>query len=143
MIHFIETLIPLARQVLLSDVRIAYTQLRNQEELWRQAFPDINDLPLLRFRQRRCTADQYFSSTYISAAYRRAIEMRKFRRRLTDVRKWRYLWRREYLPDCTTRDEAAMYDSDETTEELNSTDSDTEAEETMRLALVAPRRSTG
>eukprot|EP01063_Lacrimia_lanifica_P031393 TRINITY_DN5161_c0_g1_i1.p1 TRINITY_DN5161_c0_g1~~TRINITY_DN5161_c0_g1_i1.p1 ORF type:complete len:2672 (+),score=931.23 TRINITY_DN5161_c0_g1_i1:185-8200(+) len=78
-IHFIETLIPLARQVLMGNVELSYVDTRDQEESWRHAFPDINELPTLRFRQRRCTVDQYFSSTYIAAAYRRTIAVRKYR----------------------------------------------------------------
>eukprot|EP01065_Artemidia_motanka_P016648 TRINITY_DN2025_c3_g1_i4.p1 TRINITY_DN2025_c3_g1~~TRINITY_DN2025_c3_g1_i4.p1 ORF type:complete len:1864 (+),score=575.12 TRINITY_DN2025_c3_g1_i4:699-5594(+) len=79
-IHFIETLIPLARQVMMgqSDMQ-DYNELRSAEEQWRQFFPDINSLPVLRFRQKRCTVDQYFSSTYIAAAYRRAVACRKFK----------------------------------------------------------------
>eukprot|EP00755_Sulcionema_specki_P002765 Sspe_Gene.27001::Locus_11437_Transcript_3_5_Confidence_0.286_Length_6396::g.27001::m.27001 len=78
-VHFIETIIPLARQVMNSrwQEKIEHKDLRDQEESWRQAFPDINDLPVLRVRQRRATADHYFASTYIAAAYRRrrAIEL--------------------------------------------------------------------
>eukprot|EP00659_Diplonema_papillatum_P022930 gene22930-35140_t len=72
-VHFIETIIPLARHVMNTDWEqcTGHRDLRDQEEGWRLAFPDINDLPVLRVRQRRVTADQYFASTYIAAAYRR------------------------------------------------------------------------
>ena len=85
-IHFIETIIPLARHVMNEKWQdsLEHSDLRDQEDSWRQAFPDINDLPILRVRQRRVTVDQYFASTYIAAAYRRrrAIEyVNKLKRR--------------------------------------------------------------
>eukprot|EP00756_Hemistasia_phaeocysticola_P019108 Hpha_TRINITY_DN15640_c10_g1::TRINITY_DN15640_c10_g1_i1::g.97884::m.97884 len=91
-IHFIETLIPLARQVMVSDAPMEYEDLRGHEEQWRLAFPDINTLPVLRFRQRRCTVDQYFSATYIAAAYRRSVAMRDFAGRIEAKRAARRLW---------------------------------------------------
>ncbi|KAJ9468458.1 Sodium channel protein 60E [Diplonema papillatum] len=98
-IHFIETLIPLARQVLLAQDQVDYTDLRDQEEKWRSAFPDINDLPLLRFRQRRITVDQYFSSTYIAAAYRRSCACRRYRRELLPAfLRRRYGWQAAERP---------------------------------------------
>eukprot|EP01062_Namystynia_karyoxenos_P015970 TRINITY_DN1582_c0_g5_i1.p1 TRINITY_DN1582_c0_g5~~TRINITY_DN1582_c0_g5_i1.p1 ORF type:complete len:2356 (+),score=741.40 TRINITY_DN1582_c0_g5_i1:94-7161(+) len=92
LIHFIETLIPLARQVMVADAPLEYEDLRGHEEQWRQAFPDINALPILRFRQRRCTVDQYFSATYIAAAYRRSVAKRDFVERLAARRDAQRRW---------------------------------------------------
>eukprot|EP01062_Namystynia_karyoxenos_P015967 TRINITY_DN1582_c0_g3_i1.p1 TRINITY_DN1582_c0_g3~~TRINITY_DN1582_c0_g3_i1.p1 ORF type:complete len:2340 (+),score=847.86 TRINITY_DN1582_c0_g3_i1:111-7130(+) len=94
-IHFIETLIPLARQVMVgahSDYNPDYNELRTHEAQWRQYFPDINQLPVLRFRQMRCTVDQYFSSTYIAAAYRRSCAVRLTKQRREERRAARERW---------------------------------------------------
>eukprot|EP00760_Papus_ankaliazontas_P035339 PhM_4_TR7750/c0_g1_i1/m.105600/K04833/SCN1A; voltage-gated sodium channel type I alpha len=69
LVHFVETLVPLARRVM--DVHMDFVAMRAEEESWRAEFPDLKHLPVLRYRQRRVTIDQYFSATYISAAYRR------------------------------------------------------------------------
>eukprot|EP01062_Namystynia_karyoxenos_P001522 TRINITY_DN1051_c1_g1_i1.p1 TRINITY_DN1051_c1_g1~~TRINITY_DN1051_c1_g1_i1.p1 ORF type:complete len:2267 (+),score=738.59 TRINITY_DN1051_c1_g1_i1:119-6919(+) len=79
-IHFIETLIPLARHVMNADwnEQMEHRDLRDQEESWRFAFPDINELPVLRVRQRRATTDHYFAASYIAAAERRRYALRQF-----------------------------------------------------------------
>eukprot|EP01065_Artemidia_motanka_P052348 TRINITY_DN9431_c0_g1_i1.p1 TRINITY_DN9431_c0_g1~~TRINITY_DN9431_c0_g1_i1.p1 ORF type:complete len:1882 (+),score=565.62 TRINITY_DN9431_c0_g1_i1:528-5648(+) len=98
-IHFIETIIPLARQVMQANWK-EFTdpvELREQEESWRQAFPDINELPVFRVRQKRATTDQYFAVAYIAAAYRRSLALtaaiHERHRRFMDS----YLWVQERL----------------------------------------------
>mmetsp|Transcript_77480 Transcript_77480/g.136679 ORF Transcript_77480/g.136679 Transcript_77480/m.136679 type:complete len:1876 (-) Transcript_77480:848-6475(-) len=69
-VHFIETLIPLARKQM--GVQLTEKQIRDQELQWRARFPKITHLPVLRYRNVRITVEQYLASCYISAAFRRA-----------------------------------------------------------------------
>eukprot|EP00759_Apiculatamorpha_spiralis_P048850 PhF_6_TR44136/c0_g1_i1/m.67462 len=73
-IHFVETLIPIARKVL--KVELAEKEIREHEDMWRVAFPDIAKLPVLRYGQKRITVDQYYAATYIQAAYKRTAALR-------------------------------------------------------------------
>eukprot|EP00388_Colpodella_angusta_P020678 GDKJ01051948.1.p1 GENE.GDKJ01051948.1~~GDKJ01051948.1.p1 ORF type:complete len:653 (-),score=6.85 GDKJ01051948.1:179-1909(-) len=73
-IHFVETMIPMARRVLAVDFTEA--ELRAHEEHWRVQFPSLAKLKILRYRMRRVTVDQYFGATYLSAAYRRRTSYR-------------------------------------------------------------------
>ena len=68
-IHFVETLIPLARQVM--DVEFTAAEIRDHEDAWKTEFPDLNSLPVILFRKKRVTVDQYFAATYIASAHRR------------------------------------------------------------------------
>ena len=70
-IHFVETLIPLARSVM--GVDLTDREVREHEEQWRHSFPHLDELPVLRYHQRKVTVDQYFSSTYIAGAYKRLL----------------------------------------------------------------------
>lgn len=70
-IHFVETLIPLARKVL--GVEFSDEEIREHEELWKIQFPDLNNLRVIRYRQKRVTVDQYFAATYIAGAFRRRL----------------------------------------------------------------------
>ena len=68
-IHFVETLIPLARKA--QGVHFSDEDIREHEDHWRQQFPQLKKLALLRYRQKRCTVDQYLAAAYIQAAFRR------------------------------------------------------------------------
>ena len=68
-IHFVETMVPMARRVL--GVQFSDADLRAHEDHWREQFPSLAKLKILRYRMRRVTVDQYFGATYLSAAYRR------------------------------------------------------------------------
>jgi hypothetical protein len=75
LIHFVETLIPLARQGM--QVKFSESDIRDHEEAWKSEFPDLNSMRLLRYRQKRVTVDQYFAATYIAAAHRRRMAYQK------------------------------------------------------------------
>ena len=113
----------------MSDSKIHYTELRNQEGKWRQAFPDINDLPLLRFRQRRCTVDQYFSSTYIAAAYRRSCALRYYSVQVDNMRRRQYAWRHLHMPEVLTSEQRQLYGD----QEDDGTDSSGDAQQVLTL----------
>lgn len=89
-IHFVETLIPLARRVL--GVTFTDTEIREHEELWRSQFPDLGNLPVVRYRQKRVTVDQYFAATYIAGAFRRrramALVAAMRREKYEELRRW-------------------------------------------------------
>ena len=76
MIHFVEVLIPLAR--LGMGVELSDNEMRQQENGWREDFPDILKLPTLRYRQRRVTVNHFFAATYIAAAFRRSVVMKVY-----------------------------------------------------------------
>ena len=69
-IHFIETLIPLARHV--AKIRLTFKERTKSEERWSRLFPEIQSLPCLMYQGEKAMANQYFAATYISAAFRRA-----------------------------------------------------------------------
>jgi hypothetical protein len=81
-IHFIETLIPLARTVKVEEqgeghLELTDFEVREHEAMWRLSFPHLEELPTLRYREHTVTVDQYYCSTYIGAAYRvRAAKVR-------------------------------------------------------------------
>eukprot|EP01012_Entosiphon_sulcatum_P053801 TRINITY_DN740_c0_g1_i1.p1 TRINITY_DN740_c0_g1~~TRINITY_DN740_c0_g1_i1.p1 ORF type:complete len:2364 (+),score=263.90 TRINITY_DN740_c0_g1_i1:1645-8736(+) len=77
-IHFIETVIPLARLVM--NVHLTEEEIEDQEEEWRLAFQ--HDLPVVRYRDRRVVVEQYFAATYIAAAYRRSKAREAYRHML-------------------------------------------------------------
>jgi hypothetical protein len=77
-IHFAETLIPLARKV--QGVYFSEEDLRDHEDRWKEEFPELNDLTLLRYRQKRVTVAQYLGATYIQAAYRRSTALKRVER---------------------------------------------------------------
>ncbi|KAJ9470512.1 Muscle calcium channel subunit alpha-1 [Diplonema papillatum] len=70
-VHFVEVLIPLARCSL--GISLSEEEVCEQEDGWRDFFPDIRRLPVLRYRQKRVTIDQFFAATYIGASYRRSV----------------------------------------------------------------------
>ena len=74
MVHFIETLIPLSRAVL--RVEMSEAEERRQQAMWQTAFPELEDLPTIRFRERPAHVGQVFAATFIAGAYRRAVAMR-------------------------------------------------------------------
>eukprot|EP01062_Namystynia_karyoxenos_P068939 TRINITY_DN6409_c0_g1_i2.p1 TRINITY_DN6409_c0_g1~~TRINITY_DN6409_c0_g1_i2.p1 ORF type:complete len:2273 (+),score=828.29 TRINITY_DN6409_c0_g1_i2:84-6902(+) len=85
LVHFIETLIPLARHVMNTNwfKEMNHKDLHAQEQAWRMAFPDIMALQSLRVGQARATTAHYFASAYIAGAYRGRIarlKMREWRR---------------------------------------------------------------
>jgi hypothetical protein len=74
-IHFIETLIPLSRVVKEEDTEadkliLTEREIRENETMWRLNFPGLMELPVLRYREQMVTVDQYYTSAFISAAYR-------------------------------------------------------------------------
>ena len=83
-IHFVETMIPMARKV--TGVSFSYADIREHEDNWRTQFPDLNNLAVLRYAQQRVTVLHYFGAAYMGAAERRrkaikvANEMRRERR---------------------------------------------------------------
>eukprot|EP01065_Artemidia_motanka_P052349 TRINITY_DN9431_c0_g2_i1.p1 TRINITY_DN9431_c0_g2~~TRINITY_DN9431_c0_g2_i1.p1 ORF type:complete len:2131 (+),score=591.16 TRINITY_DN9431_c0_g2_i1:72-6464(+) len=93
-VHFIETIIPLARHVMNNNwyKQINHKDLRSQEESWRLAFPDINELKTLRFHEIRCTTAHYFASAYIAAAYRRRQARLEVARRRLSFYGERFQW---------------------------------------------------
>jgi hypothetical protein len=68
-IHFVETLIPLARRVM--GVEFSDRDILSHEEAWKSEFQDLSALPVLMFRRNRITVDHYMAATYIAAAHRR------------------------------------------------------------------------
>ena len=81
-VHFIETFIPLARTALENDspLDLSEREQRKHESLWRVSFPELDELPILRYRQHTVTVDQYLCSTFIAGAYRCKVAMRLARR---------------------------------------------------------------
>eukprot|EP01065_Artemidia_motanka_P016646 TRINITY_DN2025_c3_g1_i2.p1 TRINITY_DN2025_c3_g1~~TRINITY_DN2025_c3_g1_i2.p1 ORF type:complete len:2034 (+),score=727.75 TRINITY_DN2025_c3_g1_i2:76-6177(+) len=110
-IHFIETLIPLARQVMNAnwDSQLDHKDLRAQEESWRLSFPDINQLRVLRVRQRRATTDHYFAASYIAAAYRRSSAKVEVLRRREEFFGPRFLWLEARIAAVPPTDVAATW----------------------------------
>eukprot|EP00755_Sulcionema_specki_P039239 Sspe_Gene.24208::Locus_9544_Transcript_1_1_Confidence_1.000_Length_4909::g.24208::m.24208/K04851/CACNA1D; voltage-dependent calcium channel L type alpha-1D len=91
-VHFVEVLIPLARWCL--EVELSDEEVREQEEEWRDHFPDLRALPTLSYRQKRATVDQFFAATYIGAAYRRSFARRLY----LSLRQERMALRRRMAP---------------------------------------------
>jgi hypothetical protein len=88
-VHFVEVLIPLARCVM--KVHWKDRQIREHEMIWRMTFPNLQQLPILRYRERCVTVDQYFCATYISSAFkgrrcRQAIVKKKLEREESIIR---------------------------------------------------------
>jgi hypothetical protein len=79
-IHFVETLIPLARNV--QNVAFTERDLRDHEDGWKENFDQLSELPVLRYRQKRVGVEHYLASTFIASAYRRSIAQREFLRDL-------------------------------------------------------------
>lgn len=69
-VHFVETLIPLSRAVMRVD--LPDLEERRQQQLWHNAFPELDELPVMRFRERAVHVGHFFCSTYIAAAFRRS-----------------------------------------------------------------------
>eukprot|EP00744_Colponema_vietnamica_P011114 GILI01015640.1.p1 GENE.GILI01015640.1~~GILI01015640.1.p1 ORF type:complete len:545 (+),score=88.32 GILI01015640.1:1070-2704(+) len=89
-IHFVETMIPMARRVL--GVQFTESDLKTHEEHWRTQFPSLAKLKILRYRMRRVTVDQYFGATYLSAAYRRRAAYRHVNmlrdEKISEIERW-------------------------------------------------------
>ena len=69
-VHFVEVLIPLARKSF--EIQLSPEEVVAQEEGWKDHFPCINNLPVVKHRKHRITVDQFFAASYIGAAYRRS-----------------------------------------------------------------------
>jgi hypothetical protein len=89
-IHFVETLIPLARKVL--GVSFTDEEIRDHEELWKLQFPDLNQLRVVRHRQKRVTIDQYFAATHIAGAFRRRLARKVVGRMRLEKREDLEIW---------------------------------------------------
>jgi hypothetical protein len=68
-VHFVEVMVPMARKVL--GVSFSEAELRSHEDHWREQFPSLGELKILRYKMRRVTVDQYFGATFLAAAFRR------------------------------------------------------------------------
>lgn len=99
-IHFVETLIPLARKVL--GVSFTDEEIREHEELWKLQFPDLNQLRVVRYRQKRVTVDQYFAATYIAGAFRRKLARKVVGRMRLEKREDLEIW---YEDNCVPEEE--------------------------------------
>ena len=83
-VHFVETLIPLARTAKVNDpdakpedrLELSDREVREHETLWRLSYPNLAELPVLRYREHTVTVDQYYCSTYIAGAYRAKVAKR-------------------------------------------------------------------
>mgnify|MGYP001617509467 FL=1 len=97
-IHFIETLVPLARRAQRIEceernetVEFNDRDIRDHEDEWKDNFPQIADLPVLRYRQKRIGVEHYLAAVYIESAYRRSVAQKFFiglqRRHINRVRR--------------------------------------------------------
>eukprot|EP00658_Telonema_sp_P-2_P028673 TRINITY_DN21928_c0_g1_i2.p1 TRINITY_DN21928_c0_g1~~TRINITY_DN21928_c0_g1_i2.p1 ORF type:complete len:816 (+),score=200.81 TRINITY_DN21928_c0_g1_i2:409-2856(+) len=83
-IHFIETLIPLARNTL--EVELNMREMREHEEEWRRSLPDLHEMPVFRIHGSvPATVDMYLSVILIQAAFR-GQQARRYAQQLREER---------------------------------------------------------
>lgn len=86
-VHFVEVLIPLAKVA--SGVEISDRNMREQRLSIEKEYPELSDMPFIRFQERVSTVAQYFAATYIASAERRRTARKRVQRMLWTKREER------------------------------------------------------